>query len=147
MDTKLEVVVLPVADVDRSKNFYEALGWREDADFTSGPDFRVVQLTPPGSSCSVIFGTGVTAAAPGSADGMVLAVPDIEAARGELIEHGADVSEVFHDSGGVFHHAGTAQREAGPAPDHASYGSWASFSDPDGNGWFLQELTARLPGR
>jgi catechol 2,3-dioxygenase-like lactoylglutathione lyase family enzyme len=147
MDTKLEVVVLPVADVDRSKNFYEALGWREDGDFSSGPDFRVVQLTPPGSSCSVIFGTGVTAAAPGSADGMVLAVPDIEAARGELIEHGADVSEVFHDHGGVFHHAGTAQREAGPAPDHASYGSWASFSDPDGNGWFLQELTARLPGR
>lgn len=147
MDTKLEVMTLPVADVDRAKQFYEALGWREDEDFASGPDFRVVQLTPPGSSCSVIFGTGVTRAAPGSADGMVLAVPDIEAARGELIEHGADVSEVFHDRGGVFHHAGTAERVAGPAPDHASYGSFASFSDPDGNGWLLQELTTRLPGR
>jgi catechol 2,3-dioxygenase-like lactoylglutathione lyase family enzyme len=147
VDMKLEVVVVPVADVDRSKYFYEALGWREDADFASGPDFRVVQLTPPGSSCSVIFGTGVTTATPGSADGMVLAVPDIEAARGELIEHGADVSEVFHDRGGVFHHAGNAERAAGPAPDHASYGSFASFSDPDGNGWLLQELTSRLPGR
>jgi len=147
MDTKLEVVMVPVTDVDRSKDFYKALGWREDADFSSGPDFRVVQLTPPGSACSVIFGTGVTSAVPGSADGMVLAVTDIDTARDELIEHGADVSEVFHDRGGVFHHAGTAQRVAGPAPDHASYGSWASFSDPDGNGWFLQELTARLPGR
>ena len=147
MDTKLEVMMLPVADVDRSKHFYEALGWREDADFTSGPDFRVVQLTPPGSACSVIFGTGVTSAAPGSANGMVLAVPDIEAARGELMGRGADVSEVFHDSGGVFHHAGTVDRVPGPAPDHTSYGSFASFSDPDGNGWLLQEVTSRLPGR
>ena len=147
MDTKLEVMMLPVADVDRSKHFYEALGWQEDADLGSGPDFRVVQLTPPGSACSVIFGTGVTSAAPGSADGMVLAVPDIEAARGELIEHGADVSEVFHDAGGVFPHAGKVDRAAGPAPDHASYGSYASFSDPDGNGWLLQEVTTRLPGR
>jgi len=147
MDTKLEVVVLPVADVDRSKAFYEALGWREDGDFSPGPDFRVVQLTPPGSSCSVIFGTGVTAAAPGSADGMVLAVEDIEAARGELIEHGADVSEVFHDRGGVFHHAGTAGRVPGPDPDRHSYASFASFADPDGNGWLLQEITTRLPGR
>jgi catechol 2,3-dioxygenase-like lactoylglutathione lyase family enzyme len=144
---KLEVMVLPVADVDRSKSFYEGLGWREDSDFSSGPDFRVVQLTPPGSACSVIFGTGVTAAEPGSADGMLLVVPDIEAARGELVKHGADVSAVFHDSGGVFHHAGTADRVAGPAPDHASYSSFASFSDPDGNGWLLQEITARLPGR
>jgi catechol 2,3-dioxygenase-like lactoylglutathione lyase family enzyme len=144
---KLEVMVLPVADVDRSKSFYEGLGWREDADFSSGPDFRVVQLTPPGSACSVIFGTGVTAAEPGSADGMLLVVPDIEAARGELVKRGADVSAVFHDSGGVFHHAGTADRVAGPAPDHASYSSFASFSDPDGNGWLLQEITARLPGR
>jgi len=147
VDTKLEVMMLPVADVDRSKHFYEALGWREDADFTSGPDFRVVQLTPPGSACSVIFGTGVTSAAPGSANGMVLAVPDIEAARGELMGRGADVSEVFHDSGGVFHHAGTVDRVPGPAPDHTSYGSFASFSDPDGNGWLLQEVTSRLPGR
>jgi catechol 2,3-dioxygenase-like lactoylglutathione lyase family enzyme len=144
---KLEVMVLPVANVDRSKSFYEGLGWREDADFSSGPDFRVVQLTPPGSACSVIFGTGVTAAEPGSADGMLLVVPDIEAARGELVKRGADVSAVFHDSGGVFHHAGTADRVAGPAPDHASYSSFASFSDPDGNGWLLQEITARLPGR
>jgi len=147
MDTKLEVMMLPVADVDRSKHFYEALGWREDADYSSGPDFRVVQLTPPGSACSVIFGTGVTTAAPGSANGMVLAVPDIEAARGELIGHGADVSEVFHDAGGVFHHVGTVDRVPGPAPDHTSYGSFASFSDPDGNGWLLQEVTSRLPGR
>jgi catechol 2,3-dioxygenase-like lactoylglutathione lyase family enzyme len=147
VDTKLEVMMLPVADVDRSKDFYEALGWREDADFSSGPDFRVVQLTPPGSACSVIFGTGVTSAAPGSADGMILAVPDIEMARTELIEHGAEVSEVFHDAGGVFHHAGSAERVGGPAPDHASYASFASFSDPDGNGWLLQEITNRLPGR
>lgn len=147
MDMKLEVVVLPVADVDRAKHFYEALGWREDADITSGPDFREVQLTPPGSACSVIFGTGVTSAAPGSADGMVLAVPDIEAAREDLMKRGADVSEVFHDAGGVFHHAGTVDRVPGPAPDHASYGSFAAFSDPDGNGWLLQELTRRLPGR
>jgi catechol 2,3-dioxygenase-like lactoylglutathione lyase family enzyme len=147
VDMKLEVVVLPVADVDRAKHFYEALGWREDADITSGPDFREVQLTPPGSACSVIFGTGVTSAAPGSADGMVLAVPDIEAAREDLMKRGADVSEVFHDAGGVFHHAGTVDRVPGPAPDHASYGSFAAFSDPDGNGWLLQELTRRLPGR
>jgi len=147
VDMKLEVVVLPVADVDRAKHFYEALGWREDADITSGPDFREVQLTPPGSACSVIFGTGVTSAAPGSTDGMVLAVPDIEAARADLMKRGADVSEVFHDAGGVFHHAGTVDRVPGPAPDHASYGSFAAFSDPDGNGWLLQELTRRLPGR
>jgi catechol 2,3-dioxygenase-like lactoylglutathione lyase family enzyme len=144
---KLEVVVLPVADVDRSKDFYEALGWREDADFAAGPDFRVVQLTPPGSACSVIFGAGVTSAAPGSADGLQLTVADIGAARAELIERGADVSEVFHDAGGVFHHAGAAKRVTGPAPDHASYGSFASFSDPDGNGWLIQEITTRLPGR
>jgi len=144
---KLEVMVLPVADVDRSKSFYEGLGWREDADFSSGPDFRVVQLTPPGSACSVIFGTGVTSAKPGSADGMLLVVPDIQAARGDLVNRGAHVSEVFHDASGVFHHAGTADRVAGPAPDHASYASFASFSDPDGNAWLLQEITTRLPGR
>jgi catechol 2,3-dioxygenase-like lactoylglutathione lyase family enzyme len=144
---KLEVVVVPVADVDRAKNFYRALGWREDADFAAGADFRVVQLTPPGSGCSVIFGTGVTSAVPGSAQGLHLVVTDIEAARAELADGGAEVSEVFHDAGGVFHHAGTGGRVAGPAPDHQSYGSFASFSDPDGNGWLLQEITTRLPGR
>ena len=144
---KLEVVVLPVADVDRAKDFYTALGWREDADFATGPDFRVVQVTPPGSDCSVIFGTGLTSAAPGSADGLQLVVSDIEAARAELESRGTHVSEVFHDAGGVFHHAGDTARVPGPAPDRTSYGSFASFSDPDGNGWILQEVTTRLPGR
>jgi catechol 2,3-dioxygenase-like lactoylglutathione lyase family enzyme len=147
VDMRLEVVVVPVADVDRAKDFYQALGWREDADFAGGADFRVVQLTPPGSACSVIFGTGVTSAAPGSAQGLQLTVTDIGAARAELSGRGAEVSEVFHDAGGVFHHAGTEGRVAGPAPDHQSYGSFASFSDPDGNGWLLQEITTRLPGR
>jgi catechol 2,3-dioxygenase-like lactoylglutathione lyase family enzyme len=146
MDMKLEVVVVPVADVDRAKDFYMALGWREDADFAAGADFRVVQLTPPGSACSIIFGTGITSAAPGSAQGLDLAVTDIEAARVDLADR-ADVSEVFHDEGGVFHHAGTRGRVAGLAPDRKSYGSFASFSDPDGNGWLLQEVTMRLPGR
>jgi catechol 2,3-dioxygenase-like lactoylglutathione lyase family enzyme len=142
---KLEVVVVPVADVDRAKDFYQALGWRKDADFAAGADFRV--LTPPGSACSVIFGTGVTSAAPGSAQGLHLVVSDVEAARAELAGRGTEVSEVFHDAGGVFHHAGTEGRVAGPAPDRQSYGSFASFSDPDGNGWLLQEITTRLPGR
>ena len=144
---KLEVVVVPVADVDRAKDFYKALGWREDADYAAGADFRVVQLTPPGSACSVIFGTGVTSAAPGSAQGLHLVVTDIDAARGELASNGADVSGVFHDAGGVFHHAGTDGRVPGPGPDHKSYSSFASFSDPDGNGWLIQEITTRLPGR
>jgi catechol 2,3-dioxygenase-like lactoylglutathione lyase family enzyme len=147
MDMKLEVVVVPVSDVDKAKEFYQGLGWRLDADFASGEDFRVVQLTPPGSQCSIIFGTGITSAAPGSADGLQLTVTDIDAARAELTGHGADVSEVFHDAGGVFHHAGTEGRVSGPAPSHQSYGSFASFSDPDGNGWLLQEITTRLPGR
>jgi catechol 2,3-dioxygenase-like lactoylglutathione lyase family enzyme len=147
MDMKLEVVVVPVADVDRAKDFYTALGWREDADYAAGDDFRVVQLTPPGSACSIIFGTGITSATPGSADGLQLTVTDIDAARAELADRGAKVSEVFHDSGGVFHHAGTVDRVPGPAQDHQSYGSFASFSDPDGNGWMLQEITTRLPGR
>jgi catechol 2,3-dioxygenase-like lactoylglutathione lyase family enzyme len=147
MDMKLEVVVLPVADVDRAKRFYTALGWREDADFVTGPDFRVVQLTPPGSPCSVIFGDGLTSAVPGSTDGLQLVVDDIDTARAELAAHGASVSEVFHDAGGVFHHAGTAARVPGPGTDHASYGSWVSFSDPDGNTWYVQEVTTRLPGR
>jgi catechol 2,3-dioxygenase-like lactoylglutathione lyase family enzyme len=144
---KLEVVVIPVADADRAKDFYTGLGWREDADFASGADFRVVQLTPPGSACSVIFGTGITSALPGSAQGLQLVVDDIDAARAELAGRGAEVSEVFHDAGGVFHHAGMLERVPGPAPDRKSYGSFASFTDPDGNAWFVQEITTRLPGR
>ena len=147
MQMRLEVVVLPVSDVDRAKEFYERLGWRLDADVVNGDDFRVIQLTPPGSPCSIIFGTGITTAAPGSADGLYLVVDDIEAARAELSEHGVQVSEVFHDAGGVFHHAGTTSRLPGPDPDRTSYASFASFSDPDGNGWMLQEVTTRLPGR
>jgi catechol 2,3-dioxygenase-like lactoylglutathione lyase family enzyme len=147
VDMKLEVVVVPVSDVDRAKDFYTGLGWRNDADFSGGNDFRVVQLTPPGSACSINFGAGISAAAPGSADGLQLTVTDIEAARTELIDRGVVVSEVFHDTGGVFHDAGPAERAPGPAPDHKSYGSFVSFSDPDGNGWYLQEVTTRLPGR
>ena len=147
MDMKLEVVVLPVSDVDRAKQFYEALGWRLDADFSTDAEFRVVQLTPPGSPASIIFGTGITAAAPGSVESVYLIVTDVEAARAELVSKGAEVSEVFHDAGGVFHHAGTTARVAGPDPDRRSYSSFASFSDPDGNRWVLQEITSRLPGR
>jgi len=147
VDMKLEVVVVPVSDVDKAKAFYQGLGWRLDADFAKSENFRVVQLTPPGSPASIIFGTGLTSAAPGSADGLQLVVDDIDAARAELASRGAEVSEVFHDAGGVFHHGGTAGRAAGPAPDHQSYGSFASFSDPDGNGWLLQEITTRLAGR
>jgi catechol 2,3-dioxygenase-like lactoylglutathione lyase family enzyme len=144
---KLEVVLLPVSDVDRAKQFYETLDWRLDADFPISDDFRIVQLTPPGSACSVIFGSGLTSAAPGSVQGLQLVVADIEAARAELVGKGVDVSEVFHDAGGVFHHAGNEGRVAGPAPDNQSYGSFASFDDPDGNGWLLQEVRERLPGR
>ena len=147
MDMKLEVVVLPVADVDRAKRFYQGLGWREDADFVTDERFRVVQMTPPGSACSIIFGTGITSAAPGSVQNLLLAVSDVEKARAELVEHGAPVSETYHDAGGVFFHAGTEARVPGPDPDRRSYASFASFSDPDGNGWVLQELTTRLPGR
>ena len=147
MDMKLEVVVLPVSDVDRAKGFYEGLGWRLDADFTGDGGFRVVQLTPPGSACSIIFGTGITSAVPGSAEGLQLVVSDIDAARAELAAHGAEVSDVFHDAGGVFHHAGTENRAAGPAADRRTYGSFVSFGDPDGNSWFVQEITTRLPGR
>jgi catechol 2,3-dioxygenase-like lactoylglutathione lyase family enzyme len=147
VDMKLEVVVVPVSDVDRAKAFYASLGWRLDADVLGDGGFRVVQLTPPGSACSIIFGSGITSAVPGSADGLQLVVPDIEGARAELAARGVEVSEVFHDAGGVFHHAGTAARARGPAPEHKTYGSFASFDDPDGNGWFLQEVTTRLPGR
>jgi catechol 2,3-dioxygenase-like lactoylglutathione lyase family enzyme len=144
---KLEVMVLPVSDVDRSKDFYTGLGWREDADVAPDPDYRFVQLTPPGSACSIIFGTGVTSAAPGSAQGLYLVVDDIDAARAEMTGHGAQMSEVFHDAGGFFPHAEARERAPGPAPGHKTYGSYASFRDPDGNGWLLQEVTTRLPGR
>jgi catechol 2,3-dioxygenase-like lactoylglutathione lyase family enzyme len=147
VDMKLEVVVVPVADVDRAKNFYQALGWREDADFPGAGDFRVVQFTPPGSQASVIFGSGVSSAEPGSAQGLHLVVTDIEAARAELAGRGVEVSEVFHDAGGIFHHAGAEARVSGLDPERRSYGSFASFSDPDGNGWVLQEVTTRAPGR
>jgi catechol 2,3-dioxygenase-like lactoylglutathione lyase family enzyme len=146
-DLKLEVVVIPVSDVDRSKNFYTSLDWRLDADVVIGADFRVVQLTPPGSQCSIIFGDGVASGAPGSAEGLHLTVADVEAARGELVAKGATVSEVFHDVGGVFHHAGADGRVSGPDPQGRSYCSFASFEDPDGNGWVMQEITTRLPGR
>ncbi|WP_431320457.1 VOC family protein [Rhizobium sp. YTU87027] len=146
-DMKLEVIVVPVSDVDRAKQFYGNLGWRLDADVVTGDDFRVIQFTPPGSPCSVIFGKNVTAAVPGTAQGLHLIVADVEAARAELVKRGVDVSEVFHDAGGVFHHAGQSARLSGPHPDRRSYGSFASFSDPDGNGWLFQEVTARLPGR
>ena len=144
---KLEVVVVPVSDVDRARAFYLSLGWRLDADVPGEGGFRVVQLTPPGSACSIIFGSGVTSAPPGSADGLQLVVTDIEAARADISERGVEVSEVFHDAGGVFHHAGTEARTPGPAPRHKTYGSFVSFSDPDGNSWFIQEVTTRLPGR
>jgi catechol 2,3-dioxygenase-like lactoylglutathione lyase family enzyme len=146
MEMKLEVVVVPVSDVDRAKAFYGGLGWREDADFATD-ELRVVQFTPPGSACSIIFGQNVTAGVPGSLQDLQLTVFDIDAARAELLRRGVEVGEVFHDTGGVFHHAGTEGRAAGPAPDRASYGSFASFSDPDGNGWLLQEIKERLPGR
>jgi catechol 2,3-dioxygenase-like lactoylglutathione lyase family enzyme len=149
---KLEVVVIPVSDVDRAKKFYEGLGWRLDADFTAGDDWRGVQFTPPGSECSIIFGKNVTGAAPGSAKGLYLIVSDIETARNELLDRGVQVSEVFHGTTDV--HTGSDEpylfgrlRVGGPDPNHGSYRSFASFSDPDGNGWLLQEVTTRLPGR
>jgi catechol 2,3-dioxygenase-like lactoylglutathione lyase family enzyme len=152
VDMKLEVVVIPVSDVDRAKSFYGKLGWRLDADFAAGDDWRGVQFTPPGSGCSVIFGKNVTAAAPGSAQGLYLVVSDVRAARDELLRRGVEVSEVFHDAGDA--HTGADEpylfgrlRVSGPDPDHRSYRSYASFSDPDGNGWLLQEVTVRLPGR
>lgn len=150
VDMKLEVVIIPVSDVDRAKEFYARLGWRLDADFTAG-DWRGVQFTPPGSGCSVIFGKNVTTAAPGSAQGLYLAVSDIETTRNELLRRGVEVSEVFHGSNV---HTGPDEpylfgrlRVSGPDPAHTSYHSFASFHDPDGNGWLLQEVTTRLPGR
>ena len=152
IDMKLEVIVIPVSDVDRARRFYGGLGWRLDADFAAGDDFRVIQFTPPGSPCSVIFGKNVTAAAPGSAQGLYLIVSDIEAARADLLARGVAIGEVFHGAGDV--HAGTdepylsgTRRVSGADPARSSYGSFASFKDPDGNGWLFQEITARLPGR
>jgi catechol 2,3-dioxygenase-like lactoylglutathione lyase family enzyme len=144
---KLEVLVLPVSDVDRAKHFYETLGWRLDADFVTGENFRVVQLTPPGSECSIIIGNGITSAVPGSAQGLHLIVYDIEASRTELVDRGIAISEVFHDIGGIFHHAGTEGRVTGTDPKRRDYASFVSFSDPDGNGWLLQEVKTRAPGR
>jgi len=149
VDEKLEVVVIPVADVDRAKEFYLGLGWRLDADRAAGDSFRIVQLTPPGSDCSIQFGTGLTSGAPGSAQDLYLIVSDIEAARAELVTHGVEASEVFHEGapGARFTTDGTNGRLSGRAPDDASYGSFVSFRDPDGNGWLFQEITTRLPGR
>ncbi len=144
---KLEVLVLPVSDVDRAKGFYETLGWRLDTDFVTSKDFRVVQLTPPGSECSIIIGNGITFSAPGSVQGLHLVVFDIEKARAELVDRGVEVSEVFHDEDGIFHHAGTKGRAMGLDPKRRDYASFASFSDPDGNGWVLQEVKTRAPGR
>jgi len=149
---KLEIVVIPVSDVDRAKAFYASLGWRLDADFAADDGYRVIQFTPPGSGCSVIFGKNVTAAAPGSAQGLYLIVSDIEAARNDLVRRGVKISEIFHGGGNV--HTGTDEpylfgriRVGGADPERGSYRSFASFKDPDGNGWLFQEITARLPGR
>jgi len=151
VDMKFEIVVIPVSDADRAKAFYAKLGWRLDADYDNGKDFRVIQFTPPGSGCSVIFGKNVTPAAPGSAQGLYLIVSDIAATRKALLERGVQISEVFHNEG-VY--AGTDEpflfgrvRVSGPDPEHRSYRSFASFRDPDGNGWLFQEITARLAGR
>src|SRR3984957_14020438 len=152
VDMKFEIVVVPVSDVEHAKEFYAKLGWRLDADYDKGKDFRIIQFTPPGSGCSVIFGKNVTPAAPGSAQGLYLIVSDIQAARKALLDRGVEVSEVFHGGDNVY--AGTDEpylfgriRVSGPDPEHRSYRSFASFSDADGNGWLLQEITARLPGR
>jgi len=152
VDTKLEIVVIPVSDIDRAKEFYSGLGWRLDADYDNGSDFRIIQFTPPGSGCSVIFGRNVTGTAPGSAQGLYLIVSDIQAARNELLRRGVKIGEVFHGAVNVY--AGPDEpylfgriRVSGPDPEHRSYRSFASFSDPDGNGWLFQEITARQPGR
>jgi len=146
VEMKLEVVVIPVSDVDRSKRYYGELGWRLDMDFSASDGFRVIQFTPPGSGCSIIFGNDVTAAAPGSIQGQILVVSDIVATRDELLRRGIKIGEIFHDAGGVFHHAGGEKRRRGPNPRRYSYASYAPFDDPDGNGWLLQEVTVRLPG-
>jgi catechol 2,3-dioxygenase-like lactoylglutathione lyase family enzyme len=149
---KFEIVVIPVSDVDRAKAFYAKLGWRLDADYDNGKDFRVIQFTPPGSGCSVIFGRNVTGAAPGSAQGLYLIVSDIEAARADLLSRGVAIGEVFHRGNNVYtgpdeHYLFGTIRVSGPDPEHRSYRSFASFKDPDGNGWLFQEITTRQPGR
>ncbi|MFZ0630257.1 MAG: VOC family protein [Acidobacteriaceae bacterium] len=148
LDMKLEVVIIPVSDVDRAREFYSKLGWRLDADHTSGENFRIVQFTPPGSGASIHFGVNLTSVVPGSAPGMLLAVSDIEAARQQLVAHGVDASEVFHcETGIACAFPGIGGRLSGPQPEHLSYLSFVSFSDPDGNRWLLQEVTQRAPGR
>ncbi|WP_204038809.1 VOC family protein [Acrocarpospora phusangensis] len=157
MDLKLELIMLPVSDVDRAKDFYAAAGFRVDLDKAVSQTWRAVHLTPPGSETSIMFGTGITAAVPGSVQGLYLIVSDIERAHAELVGRGVAVSEIFHDGGGVFyhghedgevtHHAGGQERKPAPHPDRADYGSYATFSDPDGNGWVLQEVKERAPGR
>jgi catechol 2,3-dioxygenase-like lactoylglutathione lyase family enzyme len=147
MDMKLEVVIIPVSDVDRAKAFYEKLGFRLDIDYVANEQFRVIQFTPPGSKASIIFGKGITPARRGSADSLVLAVDDVDRARDELIGRGVEVSEVFHYAGGPFNNAVKNPRLSGRDPEGRSYFSFASFEDPDGNGWLLQEITTRLPGR
>ena len=146
MELKLEVIVLPVSDVDRAKDFYQRLDFRLDADFVIDDGYRVVQLTPRGSAASIMIGTGISNARAGSVQGLLVAVPDIEVARADLIARGADVSELFHEAD-PFVHAEPSHRIAGAHPDRATYGTYASFSDPDGNGWLLQEISTRLPGR
>ena len=141
LDMKFEAVVISVSDVNRAKEYYQQLGWRLDADFSNGPGFRIVQFTPPGSAASIHFGKGLTSAAPGAIQGLYLVVTDIEAARADLVRRGAAVSEVFHTTG-----VG-AKPQPGPSPEHTSYSSFATFKDPDGNGWMLQEIRQRLPGR
>ncbi|MGP3918474.1 hypothetical protein OHA25_15835 [Nonomuraea sp. NBC_00507] len=157
MDLKLELIALPVSDVDRAKAFYEAAGFRLDLDKAVSEDWRAVHFTPPGSECSIIFGKGITSAVPGSVQGLYLVVSDLEEARVELVGRGIEVSEIFHDAGGLFYHGhdageithqtGGQGRAAGPHPARADYGSYATFSDPDGNGWVLQEVKKRAPGR
>lgn len=147
MDMKLEVLTLPVTDVDRAKAFYQQAGFRLDADFVISDSFRVVQVTPPGSEMSIIFGTGVTESAPGSVQNLHLIVSDIVAVQKDLDGRGIDISEVWHDADGLFHQPGGRNRVSGPSPERADYGSFASFNDPDGNGWFLQEVVTRAPGR
>ena len=145
-DMKLEVVVIPVANADRAKRFYGDLGWRLDIDYSAGDNYRVIQFTPPGSGCSIMFGKNVSKAAPGSAKGLHLIVSDIQATREDLLRRGIAVSEPFHDTCGIFHHVEGESLISGPNPQRKSYASFASFSDPDGNGWVFQEITARLTG-
>ena len=152
IDTKLEIVVIPVSDVDRAKAFYANLGWRLDADYDNGSDFRVIQFTPPGSACSIIFGKNVTPATPGDVQGLYLIVSDIEAARNEILNRGVAISDVFHGGEGVYTgpdetYLFGSVRVSGPDPERRSYRSFASFKDPDGNGWLMQEITTRLAGR